>query len=102
MGAYKVSEKQRKKPEGMTDEDWNTFQDWKAKRLKENGRGAAPWLKDAIGRQVEIYSARAPKVNGIVRNVDLRFGRIMIEESDGEMVELSMGSIQQVRYSKHE
>ena len=91
-----------KKPDGMSEEDWEVFQKWKRTRLREKDNGHAPWLKDAIGRNVEIYSARAPKVNGIVRNVDLRFGRIMIEESDGGMVELSMGSIQQVRYQRHE
>ena len=90
-----------KKPEGFSDEEWKVFQEWKVQKLKENGR-SAPWLKDAIGRTVEVYSARAPKVIGVVKNIDLRYGRVMIEEGDGGMVELSMGSIQQVRYSRME
>ena len=59
----------------------------------------AVWLRDAVGKVVTIYSHRAPVVHGTVKEVDLRFGKVMVE-NDKEEVEVSMSGISQVRYSK--
>ena len=84
--------------QGKDESDADFFKRWK-EHVKDRGENKAVWLKDAMGREVEIYCARAPKVNGKVKAVDLRFGRVLIE-TESEIVEISMGAIQQVRFPK--
>lgn len=75
----------------------------KAEEEKERkgGNGPAVWLADAIGRKVEVYCHRSPKVRGVVVKVDLRFGKVMIGgDGQDDDVEISMSEIAQVRYPK--
>ena len=77
------------------DPDWRAYKE----HVKNRGEDKAVWLKDAVNREVTIYCRRSPSVHGKVKALDLRFGRVMIENSE-EIVEVSMGDISQVRYSK--
>lgn len=54
------------------------------------------WLSKCVGREVEIYTNRAPKAHGILRAVDERFGRCIIE-TDTEEVLVWLGQILQIR-----
>ena len=85
------------KQDDLTAEEKADFKRWKEHVLST--KDGSFWLKDSVGKEVEVYCARAPKVNGKVKALDLRFGKVVIENGD-EVVEISMGAIQQVRYRK--
>ena len=57
------------------------------------------WLQNAKGEEVDIFCFRSPKVHGKVVGVDLRFGKVLIENEE-EMIEVAMSDISQVRYPK--
>lgn len=83
---------------GESDEAF--FKRWKAHvKDRQKDGGDHVWLADSIGREVEVYCHRSPKVRGKVKAVDLRFGKVMIE-GDSESVEISMSEIAQVRYPR--
>ena len=94
--------KEESPEQGKDESDEAFFQRWK-KHVKSGGDSKrarqAVWLKDGIGRDVEISCMRSPKVHGKVKAIDLRFGRVMVE-NDSEVIELNMSDIAQVRYPK--
>ena len=54
------------------------------------------WLGKQIGRQIEVYSTRAPRVEGVLMSVDERFGRLVIA-NDSEEVIVWLGNVAQIR-----
>lgn len=82
----------------MTPAERKVFDDWK-KTVKLRAANQYTWIQQSIGQTVEIYMARAPKVFGVIRKFDQRFGRVMIETEEG-MVECAASGITQVRYVK--
>jgi ABC-type oligopeptide transport system substrate-binding subunit len=91
--------KEKDPEQGKDESDEDFFKRWKKHVKEEKDSPQAGWLKDAIGKEVEVYSNRAPSVHGVVRKLDLRFGKVLIE-NDTEVVEISLGAIQQVRFPK--
>lgn len=57
---------------------------------------ATKWLSKCVGREVELYLTRSPKVQGVLREVDERFGRCIVE-TEHEDVIVWLGQMQQVR-----
>lgn len=86
---------------GESDKDF--YRRWAKHARQESAKGPgrlkAVWLTDGIGRKVEISCMRSPKVIGVVRQVDLRFGKVLVA-CETEDVELTMSDIAQVRYPK--
>ena len=80
------------------DPQWQEFKKHAKERpsKQEDGGFWAGELQHAIGRKAEIYSARAPRVIGIVRGVDERWAKVIIK-TDHQTVSISLGSISQVR-----
>lgn len=79
--------------------DWQAFKKQILEEKKHPSRFDAVWIKDAIGRKVEVYCSRAPSVHGVLRKVDERFGKILVQNDD-ETVEISLSGVVQVRYPK--
>ena len=82
----------------MTPEEQKQFDAWK-EHVKRRGKEESAWLVDSIGRKVQLYCNRSPSVHGTVKKVDLRFGKVLVE-NDEEVVEVALSAISQVRYQK--
>lgn len=80
----------------MSPEEQKVFDEYKkvAKQRAENH-----WLRDSLGKKVQIYCSRSPSVEGTLKAFDGRFGRILVE-NDHEVVEVALSAITQVRYEK--
>lgn len=89
------------------DDEHAAFNKWKESMKGEDGklvkqgkpRVKTVWLKDSVGKLVDVHCRRSPMVHGTVRAIDVRFGKVLLENDD-ETIEVSMSDIAQVRYPK--
>lgn len=66
-------------------------QKWKAQHRLGGG------FKVRLGKNIEVYQSRAPKVRGKLVDYDDRYGRITVKTEEGE-VDLMLGYVIQVRW----